>query len=258
MNTSSHAQHGTLTAYHIHKCRCDPCTSNARHHQKQYKYHVHQHGKILVDAQPIRDHVKQLQAAGMSFNAITKAAGYRSRNSLATVLQRTNVHPRTRDRILAVTPESDTRPSAYVDATRSRQQLQALATLGWSGRQLAGQSPLSRDTIEDIRNGTVTRIRQHTSQHINTIYEQLWDTTGTSARTRAYARRNGYPAPMDLEANEEAQAPSPECITCLDIEFLIAAGESWERISQRLGYRGDAARDHHRRHTNSSSLQAAS
>ncbi len=189
--------HGTLTAYTIHACRCEDCSRAASRHGKQYRLRRHQGRVFLVDAQPMRDHVQQLLDAGMSFRAITLAAGWKSRNSLTESLARSTVRVSTYRRVMAVTLDTDTRDTAYVDATGARRRLQSLAVIGWPSRTLAQRlGHRDHSTILDIQTGAKASIRRATSQAISALFDELWDTPGPSAITTGRAVKRDWVPPL--------------------------------------------------------------
>jgi lambda repressor-like predicted transcriptional regulator len=208
----------------------------------------------LVDAQPLKDHVAMLMAAGMSFRAISLTAGYTSRNALADSMTRSRVRPATLARILEVNPQRDNRRDGYIDATGSRRRLQALAVNGWSTRNLAKQLGHNHPTtVQDIAAGKTPTIRLRTMDAIRDLYNELWDQSGPSPRTAAIAKGKGWLPALawdddlidrpDHEA-EDVRRPlrtTSSGITLEDIEEAREQGyESAEQIGWRLGVSRDA------------------
>lgn len=190
-------KHGTNTAYLSKGCRCDECRASRSKHQKRYMYDRARGVARLVDAQPLRDHVDALYAAGMSQWDITLAAGWKSRNALADAYRRAKVTPRTMARVLAVQAPPASRRNGYVDATGSRRRLQALAVMGWPTREIAARlGNLDAQTYVYIANGRTKTIRRRTEQAIAALYDELWDQPGPSARTRSIALRKGWLPPL--------------------------------------------------------------
>lgn len=201
--------HGTSTAYMSKGCRCETCKVAHSKRQKRYRLDRARGVQRLVDAQPLRDHVDALYAAGMSQWDITIAAGWKSRNALADAYRRAKVTPRTMQRVLSVTAPPVQRRNGYVDATAARRRLQALAVLGWSTRAIAGRlGNLDAQTYQFIQSGRNRTIRRRTDDAIAQLYDELWQTMGPSARTRTLAVRKGWVPPLawddDDIANPEA------------------------------------------------------
>jgi lambda repressor-like predicted transcriptional regulator len=209
----------------------------------------------LVDADPLRDHVAALMAAGMSFKAIALTAGWSSRNALADAMTRKRVMPRTLARVLAVNLASDNRRDAYTDATGSRRRLQALAVNGWPTRNLAAQlGHKDPATIQHVASGKTPTIRLRTKDGIRDLYERLWDQPGPSKRTADIAKGKGWLPALawddDLIDRPEHEAEDVRRrgvfgggsgITLEDIEEARQQGyESAQEIGWRLGVSRDA------------------
>ena len=189
--------HGTLTAYCTHACRCPDCKRVANRHVKAWRLRRLQGEAPLVDAQPVRDHVQQLLAAGMSFRGIALTAGWASRNSLTSALSRDRVTVRTRDRILAISPASDMRRHGYVDATGSQRRLQALVAIGWTTREITHRmGGKDHGTVTDITSANNTTIRRATAERIKAIFDELWDQPGPSRISAQRAAKRGWLVPL--------------------------------------------------------------
>ena len=190
-------KHGTTTAYMQHGCRCEVCRISHSRHQKRYRVDRLRGVQRLVDAQPLRDHIDALTAAGMSQWDITIAAGWKSRNALADAYRRAKVTPRTLQRVLAVTAPPVSRRNGYVDATGSRRRLQALAVMGWPTLRIANMlGKLDPQTYQYIQSGRNRTVRRRTAEAITELYNQMWDQRGPSKRTSALALRKGWAPPL--------------------------------------------------------------
>lgn len=252
------ARHGTLTGYSATGCRCTACRTVAVRYNKRLRYHHASGGAPrLVDSAPARAHVEQLLAAGVSFRAISLAAGWRSRNSLDEALKRDRVNHRTLARILAVTADCDTRSTGYVDATGSRRRLRALSANGWTSRALAQQlGHADHSTVLEVRSGSTLTIRRFTADAVRGLYDRLWDVDGGSARARRHAQRHGWPVPLawdddtidDPTATPYAGQDDGGCHVCEDIDHLLGAGEHPVAVAERLSRKHDSLLSHVRRH----------
>jgi hypothetical protein len=192
----STVQHGTLTCY-ARGCRHPDCRRAAWRHNKELRVRVLRGEPRLIDAARMREHVEQLLAAGMSFRAISLAAGWKSRNALDEALKRNRVLPRTFNRVMAVTPDSDQRPTTYIDATGARRRLQALAAIGWDSRTLAARLRQKHPTtVQHVRSGRQPRLRRSTAAKIAALFDELWDQPGPSDRARLDAAQRRWAPPM--------------------------------------------------------------
>ena len=240
--------HGTSYAYVAHKCRCDVCRREHARRQKRYRLDRARGVQRLVDAQPLRDHVAALTAAGMSQWDITIAAGWKSRNALADALRRSKVTPRTMQRVLAVSVPPVSRRNGYVDATASQRRLQALAVMGWPTREIAARlGNLDAQTYVYIANGRTRTIRRRTEDAIAALYDELWDQPGRSARTRTIALRKGWAPPLawddDTIADPDAQPHGEHwqprkrdrAAVVEDFTEMRSAGATFANCAMRLG-----------------------
>jgi hypothetical protein len=166
---------------------------------------------MLVDAQPMRDHVQALLAAGMSFRGIALTAGWKSRNSLASSLERDRVTRKTFERVMAINPESDMRRFGYVDATGSSRRLQALVAIGWTTREITRRlGGKDHGTVCDITSCNNTTIRRATADAIRAIFDELWDKPGPSRISAQRAAKRGWVVPLawdDESIDDPAATP---------------------------------------------------
>ena len=240
--------HGSLTAYAKHGCRCEPCRAAAAKASKAWR-RDHYLGIVkLVDAQPLKDHVAMLMAEGMSFKAIALTAGWSSRNALADAMTRNRVMPRTLARVLAVHPELDNRRDAYVDATGSARRLQALAINGWPTRNLAARlGHKDPATIQHIANGTTPTIRLRTKDDIRRLFDELWDQPGPSKRTADIAKARGWSPALawdddlidrpDHEPEDVRRAKVNGGGSGITLEDIEEAREQGYVTAQQIGWR---------------------
>jgi hypothetical protein len=190
-------RHGTSTGYITHKCRCEECRAYIRRWNKQYRLDLLRGNPRKVDAAPVHAHIQSLLDGGMSMNAIREAGGYASRNSLLTVLRQDTVTPRVARRIMAIRPQHDTRPGAFLDPTGTRRRLQALAVNGWTSRAIAERlGRKEQSTVLDIQSGRAATVRRWTADAVAALYDELWDVPGPSVKARAHAQRNGWLPPL--------------------------------------------------------------
>lgn len=249
MSTSAHA---TLRRYIVDGCRCDPCRTHRVRHQKRYLHDVANGRPRTVPATVVQDHIQALRDAGMSWWGITRSAGYQSRNAIQVLMTpgRKRVTNAVAARVLAVTPDSDTRPTAPRPVAPTRDRLRALAVMGWDSRALADHLDTSHDQVDKLRAGARTWTMARTQDAVARVFDELWDTPGPGRRTATWAKAQGWPAPMDLDVDTDTDTTSTGgCAVCEDIAFLRSCGESDTTVATRVGFRSvHYIADHLRRH----------
>ena len=168
--------HNTLTCYTDYQCRRPECVDryNARNRER---LQAQKAGTWtgLIDAEPVRQHILQLGAIGISPSDIAATAD----TSIQSVLEfirpvpgrgrRHRTSPAMAARILAVGPDNVVR--AVVDATATQRRLQALAALGWPMKHTALHAGLSTTNITSIF--TRSRVTAATEQAIADAYDQM-------------------------------------------------------------------------------------
>lgn len=264
--------HGTRTRYvdgpdendQPGPCRCDDCREANRVEQaagrlRRLRQQWGAEPPSMVDAEPVRAHVRRLQATGIGWKRIASAAGV-PESSMSTLLFGARSRPPSRrvkaataERILALEPDGLLADGAVVDAAGTRRRVQALVAVGYTisavGRHL-GIAPTNMVTL--LRQQHVTERR---ARAVRELYGRLWDQAppaasraqrGAVTRARAMARRNGWPPPAawdddlidlpdaDLKAELERRAAAMDdaevaaCHTAHyrhgDISPLVAAG----------------------------------
>ncbi|MGH7743958.1 MAG: helix-turn-helix domain-containing protein [Candidatus Dormibacteria bacterium] len=216
-----------------------------------------------VDAEPARQHIRVLQAAGIGWKRIAYLAGL-SETVVSNLLYGNpprnrapakRVRPATLEKIMMVRVDQ-VADSALVDATGTRRRLQALMTVGWSQAKLAhrlGKHPQSLSKIF-----TLSKVTAATARAVHQLFDALWDThppqqtcyeRGAATKARRLAQRNGWLPPMAWD-EETINAPGfvpnvavlkqkrsgPARLIDLDeVDWLASFGMSQEMIAQRFG-----------------------
>lgn len=202
--------HGTHACYVLDRCRCRPCaTANTTYERNRIRQHAYGRWDNYVDAQPARDHVKKLQAAGMGLKQIVAATGGEFSQGAMTRLMYGRTQNETNRRegpteriskdhaaaILAVTVTLA--GGARVDGTGTRRRLQALVAIGWSQQRLAKQIGQTGRNFGRLIHGENPAVTVTTAAKVRALYDDLWNTT-PPLRTRhertAYTRSTGYAA----------------------------------------------------------------
>jgi hypothetical protein len=196
------------TKYVVEKCRCPVCRKGARDYERERLRHLAQVSwgaaqPRLVDAQPARDHLAVLAAAGIGYKRAAQLAGVS-----VTVCARlagyhdsrpaNRVRPSTLAKLLAVQPvPRNANPGAYVDATGTGRKVRALVAIGWSQAEIGRRIGVSASNVADYTNATfASRITAGRWVRIDDLWRDLCMTPGPSLRARRHAAARGWPPPL--------------------------------------------------------------
>lgn len=163
-----------------------------------------------VDAEPVREHLRKVNAEGMPFRAISERLGLPHDSSLQHLMwgrgqwgPGEKVKRETAELILAYWPSLDDFPEhAMIDATGSHRRIQALAVRGWSRNSVARHIGMRQDNFRDaIKQGRVTA---RLARRVAAAYDELWDqdplehgiSLNSVSRTRGAAQRAGWCGPL--------------------------------------------------------------
>lgn len=210
-----------------------------------------------VDAEPVRQHVRELMAAGVSYARIAQAANINT-STINHMLYERAGRPRTKRlnhesarRILAV--DVTQVPTGLVDATGTRRRLQALMTVGWPAVRLGALLNLHPVYVRQIQRQP--KVYATTAHAMAVTYNKLWDkrpehhgiTQQAANRSRNYGRANGWapPAAWDDDALDDPnRGPAMGDVTLArnelaayrrtEVEFLDSCGVSDHDIAARL------------------------
>jgi len=243
------SRHGSRARY-VAGCGCAPCTSAHSAYNAAHK-RAALYGRPttdLIDAEPVRIHVRALLDAGMGTRAIAEAAGV-DRKRVTTLLNgrgdrgappTRRLKPETAAALLAVTV---TLPDhALVDAAGTHRRIHALVERGWAMVRLAERlgvkpSNLSRLIREDL-------VTAATARKVADLYDQMWDQAPSentpqerkaASQARSLASSRGWLPPAawddDLIDVPEAdlQAEIARRVDRMDEAELRSAHNSWRK-----------------------------
>lgn len=205
----SSVRHGTPTCG-IYGCPQPECQRARRIYQAR-REHARLHGLPgIIDAAPVTQHIHRLTQAGMSHRDIAHYSGI----SVTTIhryahRRRTRTQRATADAILGIAIPAHTLTPVqpgHTDATQARNQLRALAALGYTLHPIARLVGKPEESLAAIRRGQRTSINIRLHQAINRTYRQLREDdptdhgviTGYANQARRHAHQAGWPTPADL------------------------------------------------------------
>lgn len=162
----------------------------------------------FVDAGPVRDRIRELQAAGMPLKALTARLGLTPRSLDYLVFagpgaEGQRVRRETAEAVMAYWPAlTDFPDTSRIDPTGTRRRAQALMTRGWPQRALAEQAGIPERSLS--RSLLASRVTAVVARTVAALYDELWDKNpedfGVSAaaahQTRMVARGRGMHGPL--------------------------------------------------------------
>ncbi|MGW9825091.1 hypothetical protein ACUXNS_000075 [Brevibacterium pityocampae] len=268
-------EHGTRVMYVSHKCRCRPCTDAAAEYAQGLRRR-HLYGRHnLVDAEPARQHVRDLMSRGMGWKRVARAAGVNTSMMYPLLYGKYLDQPDHPDRrpprkqirreyaeaILAV--RFDLAAGALVDPTGTRRRIQALVHAGWPIAQIADRTGLDhqrlRETLRGLRLTTLRETRDRVAEFFTTAWHGPDDCVPPASVTRArnLARKRGWlPALAWDDIDDPSETPDVEVLRTTaprghgaaaarvdDLEELLRFGCGWdEETIRRAGWKSlDAA-----------------
>lgn len=262
--------HDTLTCYCDYQCRLPACVQRYRAWENN-RYHAIANGtwQPLLDAEPVRQHLLHLHAAGITIHRVATITGLTHR-AVRNFTQHDygNTAPRKRRvtrevaaKILAVNTRDHT--PGNVDSTGSRRRLHALMAIGWPllyTAQHAGIHPSNRSVI--VARPT---IRATTAQKITAAYDELKNRKPARhgirptsiKRAKQQASANRWPPPAYWDETGAIDDPHFEPMYRVTRREIVAHDANWimrttgvsrEDAANRLGvtksYIDHAFRDH--------------
>jgi len=265
----AHHEHGTRNAYVLDRCRCRACRdANSGHQARIDRLKAYGQFDPFVDAAPVLEHVRTLQASGMGLKRIAHVAGvahggltklvYGKRQADGTYRPTKRMRKETAARVLAVKPELDLlAPATVVDATGARRRLRALVAHGWSMRQLARRMGMTESNFGRVIKGD-DQMHASTARKARDLYDQLWDVPPRAddqrsrisvSRSKRYAAEHGWLPALAWDddtiddpgawADLGGQAEDDD-VDPVVVERLVA-GEDWRRVGATRAERVAAA-----------------
>jgi hypothetical protein len=199
--------HETLTCVKHYGCLRPECIERHRTYQRErYRSRTAGTWKPLIEAEPVRQHILKLYAAGFSPTRIGELAGIPSETVIGFVRaygfngyrkgRKQRCTPEVAAKILAIAP--DAAKPGIADATGTRRRLQALVAAGWPMQHLGPRIGVSERTVRALVHQE--RVYGRTAEAVTKMYEQLagekpeqHDVSRISAnRARSYAAKRRW------------------------------------------------------------------
>ena len=176
----------------------------------------------FVDAGPVREHLRRVNAAGMPYMAISERLGLAQNSSLQHLMwgrgeygPGQQVRRETAELVLAYWPTlGDFPDGSRIDATGTRRRIQALAVRGWPRHWMADQVGLREDHFRRVAGRG--RVTARLARQVAELYDAWWDQDPLEhgvplrsvARVRADAVRLGLCGPLawDDDTIDDPQA----------------------------------------------------
>lgn len=253
-------EHGTIARYKHHRCRCNPCAEANRAYQRNYRRQkAYGRWQPLTDAEPARQHLRTLMAAGISYYRVAEMIDTDYANLTGILYPKGDRQPRKKIRtetatlILAISPTTEV-AHQRVDGTGTRRRLQALSAMGWPQTYLARLLGRSGGTLYQLL--TADHVYATTAEAVTRLYSKLHtaapETHGVPAisatRTRASSRRKGWYGPLAWDGNIDDPAAEPDTdgvgyqpppkrddLRSAEIEHLAGFGFSEHAIAKQVG-----------------------
>lgn len=164
----------------------------------------------FVAAEPVREHLRKVNATGMPYRAICARLGFEHDSALQHLLWGRGeygpgqlVRRETAELVLSYWPSlKDFPEGARIEATGTRRRIEALAVRGWSRRVVADRIGLE---VTHFRKALAReRVTVRLARQVAAVYDAWWNQDplehGVSlqsvARTRSDAARSGFYSPL--------------------------------------------------------------
>lgn len=237
LHKQANHQHGTYACYVLDHCLCLPCsTANSEYEAARVRQQAYGRWNGLVDAEPARQHVRELMAQGMGMKRIVAVSDvaqgqlwkllYGKKRADGTRTPSKRITPRAEAKILAV--RLDLADGARVDSTGAVRRIQALVALGWSQSKICVRLGIQRSNFTDISQGRRTEITVAYDKAVRALYAewsmQLPPQAGhrdriAASRSRNYAKAAGWVPPLAWD-DDQLDDPTavPGAVEAVDMD----------------------------------------
>lgn len=261
------AEHGTLTRRRIGRCDCRPCRDAGNRYNNRRALLINTgRWAPLIGAEPARQHVNALRAAGLGAERIVELTGVAHSTMQRLLYGRPSdseapskrIRPDTAAALLALHADLDTlADGAQIAATGTRRRSHALVCLGWSQGEQARRLGIGKSNYNRLNTSPVTAGR---ARAVRTLYNELSMTPAPPSAGATYARnlakRRGYAPPLawddqdldDPNATPDLGEETSRPVALLEnADELLDLGLTPQRVAERLGISQDYINELRRR-----------
>lgn len=253
--------HTNLSCVKHHGCTRPECRQRYRDWQKRrYRRQGYGTWQPYVDAEPVRQHLLKLRAAGISYGNVARQAGLYPA-TVSSILyhvsgrpRKKKLRPETAQKILAVQPRRELLPAGRtIDATGTRRRLQALVAAGWPMIRLGEHINVHPNQVRRLTQAPHVFVR--TARSVADAYNRLTledpeahgVTPGAVLKAKRFATKHGWAPPpyWDDDAFDDPNfvpATSDKIgkhaeahLIAEEIRHLAYCGESPEQIAAKVG-----------------------
>lgn len=188
----------------------------------------------FVDAEPVRAHLRAINAAGMPYRAICERIGLPHDSSLQHLMwgrgeygPGQQIRRETAEMVLSYWPSLDDFPdTARIDATGTRRRVEALAVLGWPRLMMAERVGMDVKHFRKVVGRE--RVTARLARRVAEVYDAWWDQDPLEHgvphrsvdRVRADAARSGLHSPL---AWDDDTIDDPSAVPQTDAVAPVAA-----------------------------------
>lgn len=224
-------RHGT-TAGASAKCFCPDCKkAKRRYNRTRYRQVGYGTWQPFVDAEPVRQHLRKLGAAGLGWMRAADLAGLKRCTVSAVLYGRAGcpptvkIRPHTAEKILAVRATPDLLANGTpVPAIGTVRRLRALIALGYPVQHLAEHLPIGYEQAQRIAARGPDTVTNEVARATTVLYDRLSLTvppdTWVHRRTQRTAQRRMWAPPLawddatidDPDATADLGEPTEDAI----------------------------------------------
>lgn len=258
--TTTERPHGRVK-YVVEKCRCDVCRADSTAYENnRARQLAYGRWQPYVDAEPVRAHVRQLQAGGLGSKHLAVVSGV-PHGAISKLIYgdyggsppSKRIRAATAAKLLAVTATLDNLGATVkVDATGTRRRLQALVAIGWSQSKLAARLGMQPGNFGKTLKSE--KVNAATARAVRDLYDELWQTLPPREehrdkiafnRARNHAKRHGWAPPLawddDTIDNPSSQPEGQgqdknrrKLPPADELRWLMEQGDTIDAIAQRF------------------------